>query len=219
MVITSTHGRTIYSDDKLSCVCIEFDYWGNKKTLQVPYAAYRPWLSTEINLDMERDDLVSVGDKPLWVAKENIDTFVAVPKITDKKLQKVLEDFKNDRTGEENTNCIIKYGSPAGIYCRSIELHGRKNYFDVGNVYEMSIVWIEADNIDKVDPTLNMFSHRALGTGNCYGRFRGRNNDIVGCWTSSEFNQYLAWVIFPNGFIGYTSHESELTHVIPTKVV
>lgn len=218
MLINSEHGHRIYPDDKINCVCIDFDYWGTFATLQVPYAKYR-FVPTVSLCGLIMDTYLQKQPKmfPAYTAGRSVDKRSPIPQVSDRELQKRLAVFKHDGTGRDNTNALIKHNNYAAKFCRNLKVPGLpQGYFDLGNAYEMAIIWLESDNIDMVDPTAIGYPGMYFGMKNTNGRFY--NLSCNTCWSSSEFNANCAWSISYDGFVE-TKSKSDACSIITSRVI
>lgn len=215
----SKNGHKIYGNDDVQCVCIDFDYWGTPATLQVPYAKYR-WYKD--NILLERDKVYEQRTQLPGVVESLFDCYLTdrdpFPVIDDKTLQKKLEKFKDDKTGRENTNILVRCGSPAALMCRDLSIcYLGRGYFDLGNAYEMAIICLEATNIDEMDPTVRNKPLLKLGVGNASGRFY--NYGCFGAWTSSCASESQSWYVNSDCDIQATYNHEYSLGTIPSRVI
>lgn len=206
--LVTKRGHKVYNRDDFHCVCVDFSYFGEMKTLQVPYAAYRPITKTELlqiryPMGRKSDDQVIMD--------------LAEMSLPDDELQNKLAELLvlGKATGRNNTNATVIIGSPAAQFCRAICFEGAEaGHFDLGNVYEMSLIWLEADTIDKVDPTVKDYQWRALGKSNPDGMFS--SNLLLTSTLTIRHDGFI--VITPDGKVMSTSKTSDFL-VIPSRVL
>lgn len=217
--ISASGERTIYRNDEIECVCVDFDYWGIKKILQVPYAGVRPIFVAEAKSIEDAISIPAINYCNGLSIFPGINRFGDIPQITDHALQGSLALLKNDKTGKENTDALLCIDDPIAIYCRRFRTNMIADtlpMFDLGNLYETAILYIESDNIDRVDPTSEYWRHRCLGIKNYRGRFCMGNS--CGQWTSSKHIKNKMIYLNSDGLIKY-GNDGDKISVIPTNCV
>lgn len=152
--IITQNGRKIYTDDELQFVCVDFHYWGVPKTLKVPYAKNRPWYMQEIS------DLLHLEKKVNYISADKI--IKIPPTATDSDLEKLLYEFKDDKTGKENTDVLYDYHVPAARKICDTKIPGYGQGYIIGNVYETVVMMLESACITSLDPTAKECPERNL---------------------------------------------------------
>lgn len=219
-VLSTRSGHQIRAIDEIGCVCIKFDYWGEEKLLHVPYAKYRIPTLLDVGVAVDPDgiphlELTSIRTGYWYMFDRAIDPKEPVPALTDKDLQVMLAPFKKDNDGTRNTDILLECNSQAAEYCRKFTTCCLSpGFFDLGNMYESSIIWIESDNIDTMDPTSGDYPERMLGMKNPKRRFY--NEHSIHMWTSTLVSETTAWAITYDGLF----RRSKVMHdfiVIPSR--
>lgn len=92
--------------------------------------------------------------------------------LTDEQLQIKLDStlnngtFADDFTAQDGTDEILlnlDATAPAALAARNIVPTGLIGC-NLPNIYELSVIWLESDNIDSIDPTINDYSNNRLGS-------------------------------------------------------
>ena len=131
---------------------------------------------------------------------------------SDAWIQSTYATLRNDGTARSNTDFLMKYGTTsAAHHCRKQDIPG-VGQLDLPNLYELIILYLESDNIDALDPTVESNRGKALGMMNVSGRF----DFYVGAfWSSTERDDY-AWTVHSTGCVW--SYSQRNTHgVAPVK--
>lgn len=210
--IKSIHGHLVYPDEKIGCVCVDFDYWGTPATLQVPYALYRPRVVMEHSAITCIPDIPKIDSDIVYIAGKYFNNNENCAVTTDKILQERLKAFKYDNPGYKNTDNLLHYDSVSAIFTRSEKLYPRQKQYNLGNLYEMAIIWLEVANIDKVDPSAPDYKTRQL-------RSIADNSFTADyMWTSSMYDSDHAWTIDSSGRIDVCPRNA-INTVIPSKTV
>lgn len=160
-----------------------FDQYGTQTKLYIPDAKFRdlPYKelmsdpsrqytqlhSTKLTYNSNRDTAYILGD----TLKRGDKPFTETEFSTDAQLQKTLDlklssgSFKNDFTAKQGTDALLTLdaNSKAVTYARSLVPTGLRAC-DIPNIYELAVIWLESDNIDSIDPTLNDYSNLRLGS-------------------------------------------------------
>ena len=155
-------GRKLYRHSSNQGSVIEFDYWGAKKKLFVADAKYRGSnLAYDTTDRSHGNPQVSVTTSYFNGSADNSTGTLSYTK-DDAWIQSTYPSLKNDGTAKSNTDKLMAYSSTqAAHHCRS------QNISDVGqldlpNLYELIILYLESDNIDALDPTVEERQHRCL---------------------------------------------------------
>ena len=225
--IKKKQGRKIYRHESNEGSVIEFDMYGTPVKLFVADAKYR---------DIKRWGLFQV-DTPLdnfqedyrWINPGNTPDDESQPlsySLTDQELQAQFHSFKSDKTARENTDVLMQCNNDmnddfdndneAVHWCRAQNIPGIGN-LDLPNIYELMIIYLEADNIDTLDPTIEQYPDMMLGHKSTYGRFRWLRP-----WSSTEGDivdgkSYCARSITEEGYVGNAVRGIESCGVLPVK--
>ena len=207
-------GRHIYRHSSNQGSVIEFDYWGTKKKLFVADAKYR---GLDLAYDTTRQ---SHGNPQLTVTTDyfngSADSDTAALSYTknDSWIQSTYSQLRNDGTAKSNTDKLMAYSTTqAAHHCRNQNISG-VGQLDLPNLYELIILYLESDNIDALDPTVNSNRNKALGKMNTYGRFDLNNNSVVS--SSTETSSTNAWRVYCNGYANHTN-QRYVYGVVPVK--
>ena len=136
---------------------------------------------------------------------------------TDTELQNILSAFENDDAAWINTNALVKSSTAkAAHHCRSQNISGIGT-LDLPNLYELVVMYLEADNIDALDPTFNSNKLMGLGMKSTNGRFSSGGTGR-GYWSSTEYSSQYAWGIWCDGtLIGRSNWQNKSLCVAPVK--
>ena len=136
---------------------------------------------------------------------------------TDTELQTLLAAFKNDGTALTNTNALMSsIHSEAAHHCREQKISSSIGTLDLPNLYELVVMYLEADNIDALDPTFNSNKLMGLGMNSTSGRFYSGTNSSY--WSSTESANSWAWGVWYNGFLSSrTNWQTTARCVAPVK--
>ena len=131
-------------------------------------------------------------------------------------IQSTYATLRNDGTAKSNTDFLMKHSTTqAAHHCRNQNIAG-VGQLDLPNLYELIILYLESDNIDALDPTVESNRNKALGMMNTNGRFNFGNQSAV--WSSTESNNGgRAWYIFSNGRANNGSYQDLGLGVAPVK--
>lgn len=202
-IITSDHGRRIFRHSSNKGSVIDYLENGTPKKIFVPDGIFRPDIRV----------LFGSGGVKIFDTKP-VDKFIAVKGMeyakglnfitpcTDVELDTRLEPFQTNLDSIESTQEITRtydpYDGISHTYAANfvnIELAGFK--FVLPSIHEMAVVWLESDNLDILDPTINKEENfRYLGVRNRGGRFGGYSY-----WTNQEYNADHAYVFMATGVI------------------
>ena len=97
---------------------------------------------------------------------------------TDGELQAKYSPLASDGTAETNTNRLLGASWYSGQIARDINISGVGS-LDIPNLYELIVIYLEADNIDALDPSVSSYQ----GIGHLHGgRFQLSTNSS---WSST----------------------------------
>lgn len=134
--------------------------------------------------------------------------------MTDKEWQDKWPKLREDGTAKSNTDILMQFGTTdAAHHCRNQNVPGIGT-LDLPNIYELFIMYMEADKIDEMDPTFEQYENRGLGCKATYGRFNYM--DIGFMWSSSEYSGVYAHDVCYDGCAG-NLHQFGLFGVAPVK--
>ena len=135
---------------------------------------------------------------------------------TDTELQTLLAAFKNDGTALTNTNALMKSSNTeAAHHCREQNIVNIGT-LDLPNLYELVVMYLEADNIDALDPTFNSNKLMGLGMNSTSGRFYSGTNRSY--WSSTESINTWAWGVWCDGLLSsQTNWQNTARCVAPVK--
>lgn len=194
----SQNGFKVYSNDEIQCVCIDFDYYGIPKTLEVPYVKYIPFTTMEL-------DYIDFVETPR-IKVEQLSTNLT--EITNENISERLVSFINDGIGRNNTDALLKYNNSAARFCRSINIPGLgEGYFDFGNLYETIVIMSTLDEIRKIDPTSKDYKYRVSGC------------KIANVWSSSKYSKDKMWSIGRSHLSVYATDKRMSLLITPSRVV
>lgn len=162
--------RHIYRHESGQGSVIEFDYWGTKKKLFVADAKYR----TSAPYDSSPK---SHGNPQLAVTSDQFngsadDNKVALTYTKDDAwIQSTYPELKSDGTAKSNTDFLMKFDTTkAAHFARQQNIAGL-GALDLPNLYQLIAMYLESDNIDLLDPTVNSYRDFGLGMNVTHGRF------------------------------------------------
>ena len=116
-------------------------------------------------------------------------------------IQSTYAALKNDGTAKSNTDNLIEFSTAqAAHHCRNQDIPG-VGPLDLPNLYELIILYLESDNIDALDPTVESNRNKALGKMSPNGRFT--TDEAHGVWSSSEASGGHALAIEGDGHAGH----------------
>ena len=227
--IQKKQGRKIYRHESGEGSVIEFDMYGTPVKLFVADAKYRAIKEWRLNhVDTPLDNF---QEDYRWINPGNAPDDESKPlsySLTDQELQAQFPSFKSDKTARQNTDVLMQCNNDmdddfdndneAVHWCRAQNIPGIGN-LDLPNIYELMIIYLEADNIDTLDPTLGQYPDMMLGHKSTYGRFRQLRP-----WSSTEGyivdgTSYGARSITEEGYVGeYTRlPDIGMSGVLPVK--
>lgn len=211
-------GRKIYRHPNGQGSVLEFDYWGRVMKLFVADAKYRP--ATWLSYDTTRQDhgLPKMNDKGNWYPHGSADTDTSplTWTMTDKEWQADCPKLREDGTAKSNTDRLMQFSTTQAAHaCRNIVIDGL-GALDLPNIYELFIMYMEADKIDEMDPTFDQYKDMGLGCKATNGRFDYMGS--YGVWSSSEgSSDYVrAWGVNYYGGVDCCNQDSRLG-VAPVK--
>ena len=130
-------------------------------------------------------------------------------------IQSTYGELRNDGTAKSNTDFLMRFSTTrAAHYCRNQNIAG-VGQLDLPNLYELIILYLESDNIDALDPTVESNRNKALGMMNTYGRFDFNDNNAV--WSSTEVSASNAWFVRYQGNAGNYGQNNFRYGVAPVK--
>lgn len=211
-------GRKLWRHPNGEGCVLEFDMYGKIVQLYVPDAKFREIaykilsnnspLGTQLNSQILEFDSTSNGYYIVSSHKYASQAFTETEFLTDSQLQNKLDSFltsgtfANDLTAQTGTDAIYNnlydslvdpiIRSPAAVYVRSIIPSGLRAC-NIPNIYELSVIWLESDNIDSIDPTVVDYSAVRLGYPS-----RFRQNNIWSC-SEVKVGNFLYGLGFSNG--------------------
>lgn len=193
--------RKIYRHENNQGSVIEFDYWGKLVKLFVADAKYRPAAGLSYDTTRQDHSLPKMDDKSDWYPhgssddKSNLLTWT----MTDKEWQDKWPKLREDGTAKSNTDKLMQFSTTqAAHHCRNQNISGI-GPLDLPNIYELFIMYMEADKIDEMDPTFEQYKDRGLGYKSTNGRFSISNSD--GFWSSSNYYNNSAHLVGTKGGI------------------
>ena len=204
-------GRTIQRHPNGEGSVLTFDMYGSKVNLYIPDAKYRDFTPRNIlNSSNYNHQLHSAGYKYVFEdfyllgsSKDSSQPFTDDEYLTDSQLQSHLntalnnQSFKLDWTAKEGTDAILQYypSSPACNYVRSLVPSGLRGC-DIPNLYELSVIWLESDQIDTLDPTVKDYSDKRLGSPE-----RFNSTYFWTCTGTKDSNSYNSYNLNQNGYL------------------
>lgn len=197
--------RVIYRHENNLGSVIEFKMFGNPVKLFIPDAQYRP---REIVKWGEK------GTKPLIKQCEGFyphDVGFNSSKeldftIPDSKLDSKFTWWRSDGSARDNTDSMIFADADAGKAVRSVQINGL-GAMDLPNLYELYVIWLEADRLDLLDPTA-FASRQNLSC--LLGSKQGNRFRNYCFWSSTERSPNFSWCISNNGYVDYYDKSVEL---------
>lgn len=207
-------GRKIYRHSSNEGSVIEFDYWGSQMKLFVADAKYRGSnLAYDTTQRSHGNPQLSVTDAYFNGSMDDRTVALTYTK-DDSWIQSTYTALRNDGTAKSNTDKLMKFDTTqAAHHCRNQNISG-VGKLDLPNLYELIILYLESDNIDALDPTVESNRDKALGMMNTEGRFNFYNRGII--WSSTERDPTHAWFVRCNGRADYELHHINYG-VIPVK--
>lgn len=179
---------------------INFDQYGTRTNLYIPDVKFRNSSSKSISSSYDSRYIqihtpslhLSASTRYLlnYSPKKSSEPFTDDEFFTDKQLQTKLDSYLNngtfadDFTAKQGTDAILSSldaASEAALLARSL-VPTNLRACDLPNIYELTVIWLESDNIDTIDPTIdpnaNEYSNKVLGSPS---RFISRSH-----WTCTE---------------------------------
>lgn len=209
-------GRKIYRHPNNQGSVLEFDYWGRTMKLFVADAKYRPANRLAYDTTQRDHGLPKMTDKGNWYphGSSSSDTSPLSWTMTDKEWQDDCPRFREDGTAKSNTDRLMQFSTTqAAHHCRNQNIPGL-GALDLPNIYELFIMYMEADKIDEMDPTFAQYKDRGLGCKSTHGRFDYMNNSVV--WSSSEYSSSYARNVHSGGNVTYYNQYNQFG-VAPVK--
>lgn len=195
---------------------INFDQYGTKTNLYIPDAKFRNFTGRELSsgngwTTQLHNPILNFGtgaSTNLLESDKNSDQyFNNVEYLTDIQLQELLNStlsgnsFKDDFTAKQGTDAILASldaNSEAATYARSL-VSTNLRACDIPNIYELAVIWLESDNIDSIDSTINEFNNLRLGSPNRFntGKY----------WSCTEIygGQFRGLYISYTGYISFNA--------------
>lgn len=207
--------RKIYRHPNGQGSVLEFDYWGRTMKLFVADAKYRPATTLAYDAIIFDHGLPQMNDKNIWHPQGSEDDGLKplTWTMTDKEWQDKWPKLREDGTAKSNTDALVQTLAQAAQACRDIVIDGL-GALDLPNIYELFIIYMEADRIDEMDPTFGQYKDRGLGCKSTNGRFAYLNSG--GIWSSSEYGDEAALFVTPAGYANPTLQHVQLG-VAPVK--
>ena len=222
-------GRKLWRHPNGEGCVLEFNMYGKIVQLYVPDAEYRDFSSSKILSLNESGTMQLHSPILIWnqsgylleTDKPYTESFTETEFLTDSQLQSKLDSFlinntfSNDFTGKDGTDSIISslenltgpgiYGKAAS-YSRTLVPTGLSPC-NLPNIYELAVIWLESDNIDSIDPTVNEYTSTRLGSPNRFG-----NYDLWCCsevqYTSSDVSYFFGVDFNRYGYLSYSFRDS-----------
>ena len=207
--------RRIYRHSSNQGSVLEFDYWGRTMKLFVADAKYRPAANLAYDPFQQDHGLPKMDDKGVWLPHGSEDDMSSplTWTMTDKEWQDKWPKLREDGTAKSNTDRLMQFSTTQAAHaCRNIVIDGL-GALDLPNIYELFIMYMEADKIDEMDPTFEQYKDRGLGCKATNGRFY---TDTSAVWSSSEYSGYDARYVNCEGCVHSDVHNN-LYGVAPVK--
>ena len=128
-----------------------------------------------------------------------------LPVITDAELQDLWPNFSTDLSAKELCDIWITYqgttdtsdppitGVPAVEYTRSLTIPGITGSFDVPNIYELMVMFLEQEAIDNLDKYKSVSEYQNYLLAYNSNNNRWFNNNLV--WSASEGTAFGVWSV------------------------
>lgn len=181
--------RKIYRHSSNEGSVIEFDMYGSKVKLFVADAKYRAvkqWgaYGVDTALGNFNNDINSINPADSDNKQDPLDY-----NLTDVELQSRFSTLRTISTAKASTDILMQYNdTEAAHWCRAQSIDGIGN-LDLPNIYELMVIYLEADNLDALDPTAGQYPNMMLGHQATNGRFYNTSGRY---WSSTEFNNNQA---------------------------
>ena len=208
---------------------INFDQYGTKTNLYIPDAKFRNISPKQISsssngMDIQLHSPILKYDASIYFFDSNkseTQPFTNTEFLTDTDLQTKLDSmlvdayagtFNADFTAQEGTDAILlnlDAESPAALAARDVIPTGLIGC-NLPNIYELSIIWLESDNIDLIDITATEHSSLRLGSP--------RRFYIEYFWSCTEVqdgNDFGALYVTSYGSIDYYQFRNGSRFVLP----
>lgn len=202
-----------------------FDQYGTQTKLYIPDAKYRKLPYKAISSDSGyttqlHTPILKLGECAYLLnsSKPYNQPFTDDEFLTDNQLQTKLDSmlnngtFADDFTAQDGTDAILlnlDATSPAALAARDVVPTGLIGC-NLPNIYESSVIWLESDNIDSIDPTINEHSGARLGNPSRFMRSY--------VWTCTEVQNVNAnfYGLFINHLGGMNYRpRSNSTYIVP----
>ena len=210
--------RKLYRHSSNKGSVIEFDYWGSPMKLFVADAKYRAVaLAYDTSPRSHGNPRLSVTQDYFNGSADNKGEALSYTK-DDAWIQSTYAELRNDGTAKSNTDFLMQFDTTAAAHhCRDQDVPG-VGQLDLPNLYELIILYLESDNIDALDPTVESNRGKALGRAGSYGRFYFGNPPMGYVWSSTENSSHHAWLVGHDGCaIRSTSGQQYDDSVVPVK--
>ena len=211
--------RKLYRHSSNEGSVIEIDYWGSSMKLFVADAKYRAVALAYDTSPQSHGNPQLVGITEDYFNGSADNKGEALPYTKDDTwIQSTYAALRNDGTAKSNTDFLMESGtSEAAHHCRNQDIPG-VGQLDMPNLYELIILYLESDNIDALDPTINSNRGKALGRAGSYGRFYFGNPPMGYVWSSTENSSHHAWLVsHDGGAIRSISGQQYDDSVVPVK--
>lgn len=226
--ILSESGRVLYLHESGEVVCVEFDYWGTNKLMQVPIAKYR-FITVWSYMEIVVPEINSFTGEGWYLTGSGDDPNADLPAISDVDIRSKMAAFKNDKTGRENCDIWMNYIDQMGSseLKRNVAVNRVRNldiaglgvgYFDVPNLYELLVLYAESDNIDMLDYSVAEKPDLALGKSGSYGRFYFPGGTQACAKSSTVRDSQFMWGITPGGYVSACSMKN-YHGIVPARVI
>lgn len=212
--------RKLYRHSNNEGCVIEFDQYGKNTKLYVPDAKFRNFsskkISSETNTNTQLHDPILKYTSYIYLldsSKDYTQSFTDSEFLTDEQLQSKLDSmlsnssFKDDFTAKAGTDAILASLdalSEAASFARSL-IPTDLRACDIPNIYELAVIWLESDNIDSIDPTVNEYSNNRLGSPN-----RFNSNYFWTCTEVQLSSTFRGLYIYYGGRVLYNPRDASL---------
>lgn len=215
--VTALSGRQYYRNDcNNGTVMCWYDRSNYKETLilDAKFRSYKIWSKrneTLLNCGIKdrygyiSSDISNEITNP-QLSNQNIISQIATDQYLDSRLFP-----KDNNSSNHNTNVIIdkdsdSFDCSAG-YCRSVDC-------DLPNIQTLVRIFCDGPIIDSLDPTIIEYSDRSLTVTNNGWM---SNGTIPFAWSSTEYDNYYAWIVSYTGLVGTVGKSDLVGGVIPIK--
>ena len=206
--------RKLYRHSSNEGSVIEFDYWGTWTKLFVADAKYRG-LNLAYDTAAKPHNGLQLFVTSACFNGSRDDCTEALPYNKDDAwIQSTYEALKKDGTAKSNTDKLMAYSTTqAAHHCRDQNIPG-VGQLDLPNIYELIVLYLESDNIDALDPTVESNRDKALGMMNTNGRFYFGGRGSV--WSTTGYNSRYAWSVGHYGAVVRPA-QVDIKGVVPVK--